>query len=172
MKSRILFVVASVLAGIATIAFVLFAASQATSSRGFFTFSQNQSAQESRDGLSILARRLTSIPFGIQDNLTLFGEGQTVHVQGHGDCPAGGEDFRVKVTISQDSFDGLAVGSTEGQCVSGGRAFWEVDVKAPGPKAFTPGEARACGHAVVHTGGGGDVVGDWCKTVNLSFASQ
>ena len=159
------------IAGIATIALIVFTASQAASARGFFTFSPNQFAQESRDGTTILARRLTSIPFGIQDNLELSTDGQTVTVGGHGDCPDGGEDFRVKVTLSQDSFDGLAVGYVEGQCESGVEVPWEVEVNVPGPKAFTPGEAQACGHAVVHTAGGGEIVGDWCKSVTLEVGS-
>lgn len=157
------------IAGIATIAIIVFTVSQATSARGFFTFNPNQFAQESRDGTTILARRLTSILFGIQDNLALSTDGQIVTVGGHGDCAAGGEDFRVKVTLSQDSFDGLAVGHVEGQCENGVEVPWEVEVNAPGPKTFAPGEAQACGHAVVHTGGGGDIVGDWCKPVTLLF---
>ena len=159
------------IAGIATIALIVFTASQAASARGFFTFSPNQFAQESRDGTTILARRLTSIPFGIQDNLALSTDGQTVTVRGHGDCPDGGEDFNLRATISQDSLDGLAVGHTKGQCVSGGLAFWTVEVMAPGPKTFSSGDAQACGHVVIHRYGRGDFVSDWCKSVDLEVNS-
>jgi hypothetical protein len=167
MKYRKLFVVAPIIAGIVMMAVFAFIMSRSAFAGNFFAFSNNQSAQASHDGTTILARRLISIPFGIQDSLALSDDGQVVTVQGHGDCPAGGQDFQLKVTVSQDSLNGLAVGHTTGQCVSGGRALWEVAVRTPDSKAFTPGDALACGHVIVHTRGGGDVVGDWCKNVTL-----
>jgi hypothetical protein len=167
MKARIFFVVTSGLAGIAAMALFVFAASQAASAGGFFSFDYNEFTSEPRNGSTILARRLISIPFGIQDNLELSEDGSTVTVQGHGDCPDGGEDFIVRVTLSQDSINGLAVGRTTGECSGGEQVPWQVDVNAPGLEAFTEGDARACGHAVVHMHRQGDIVGDWCKVVTL-----
>lgn len=167
MKSRKLIVLISMITGIAVIAIFLFAMSQSAFAGNFFAFNSGQPASAARDGVTILARRLTSIPFGIQDDLVLSNNGQVVTVQGHGDCPAGGEYFQLKVTVQQDGLNGLAVGHTEAQCVPGTQVPWQMEVSAPGPKAFAEGEALACGHAVIHTEDGGTIVYDWCKNVAL-----
>lgn len=164
MKARIVFVIASVLASLVAVALVVFMLGQATPLGGFFTLDNAEVMSAPRDGSSILVSRAISIPFGIDDSLVLSSGGQVVNVAGHGDCQ-GGETFRLKVDVTQDSVKG--VGHLEGVCEAG-EFPWDLDVDTPGSKTFTAGEALACGHVVVHFDREGAIVHDWCKDVTLN----
>lgn len=166
MKSRIFYVVLSMFVGVAAITLLIAAASFAASAAGPFTMDADKRVAEPQNDVTILARRVISIPFGIDDTLGLSEDGQTVAVVGHGDC-VGGETFRLKVTVSQDSLNGLAVGFTEGVCPSDGQVSWSVDVNTPGSKSFSAGVAQACGHVVVFFDHEGAIAHDWCKPVTL-----
>jgi hypothetical protein len=166
MKPRIFYVVLSLFVGVAAITLLIAAASFAASAAGPFTMDNRPHAAETQNDVTILARRVISIPFGIDDSLGLSEDGQTVAVAGHGDC-VGGETFWLKVTVSQDSLNGLAVGFMEGVCASDGEVSWSVDVNTPGSKSFSTGDAQACGHVVVYFDHEGAIAHDWCKPVTL-----
>ncbi len=192
MKPRAYFVLGSLITGIVILAVFIFITGRSASAGSFMNFTFSQPAENSGNGnTTVLARRLISVPFGIQDNLTLTNNGKSVTVQGHGICPTGGKNFQVDVTVSQDvdkvsgvlpgtgqnyllevvdgpvNTNGSAVGHTEGQCVSGGKAQWQAEVKITGSQTFTSGVALACGHAVVQVQNGDDFIDDWCKDVIL-----
>lgn len=164
MKARIVFVFASVLASLVAVALVVFMLGQATPLGGFFTLDNAEVMSAPRDGSSILVSRVISIPFGIDDSLVLSGGGQVVNVGGHGDCQEG-ETFRLKVDVTQGSIKGVA--HLEGECQAG-EFPWSLDVNTPGSKSFSPDQARACGHVVVHFDREGAIVHDWCKNVTLT----
>ena len=191
MKPRMYFVIGSLATAIILLAVFIFITGHSASAGSFMNFNFSQPAENSGNGETILARRLISVPFGIQDNLTISNYGKSVTVLGHGICPTGGQNFTVDVTVSQDvnkvsgvvagtgqnyllevangpeNSNGPVVGHTEGQCVSGGKAQWQAEVKAIGSQTFTPGLALACGHAVATVQGGDDFIDDWCKDVIL-----
>lgn len=166
MKPRIFYVATSMFAVVAAITLLIAAASFAASTAGRSTLDNNRRVAEPQNDATILARRVISIPFGIDDSLGLSEDGQTATVTGHGDC-VGGETFQLKVTVSQDSLDGLAVGFTEGVCASDGQVSWNVDVNTPGSKSLSAGIAQACGHVVVFFDHQGAIAHDWCKPVTL-----
>lgn len=192
MKPRKYFIIGSLVTGILVLAIFIFITGRpASAGDGLFNFDFGQSPQSSGNAGALALRRVISVPFGIQDTLALSTDGRTVTVQGHGICPTGGQNFTVDVTVSQntdkvsgvvpntgqnyllevakgiDNSNGPEVGHTEGKCVSGGKAQWQVDVKVPASSAFKPGIALACGHAVVPVPGTDNYVDDWCKDVIL-----
>jgi len=191
MKPRVYFVIGSLLTAVILLAVFVLITNRSASAGSFMNFDFSQPVENSGNGDTIFARRLISVPFGIQDNLTLASNGNSVTVQGHGICPTGGQSFTVDVTISQNvqkvsgvlagtgqnyllevaggptSSNGAQVGHAQGQCVSGGKAQWQAQVKGTGSQSFTPGVALACGHAVVKVQGGDDFIDDWCKNVIL-----
>ena len=192
MKPRTYFVIGSLLTAVILVAIFIFITSNTASAASFMNFDFSQPAINPANlNTAIRARRLISIPFGIQDNLMMVNDGKSVSVLGHGICPAGGQDFQVDVTISQNvekvsgvlpgtgqnyllevadgptNSNGASVGHTEGQCVSDGQAQWQAEVKATGSQTFTAGVALACGHAVVQVDGGDSFINDWCKNVIL-----
>lgn len=118
-------------------------------------------------GITVLARRAISIPFGIVDSLPLSADGQVIHVSGHGECPAGAETFKLNVQVSQDSTRAPATGRTEGACPGGSSITWSAEAVAPGPIAFAQGSALACGQAVIHFDKEGALTFKWCKPVTL-----
>jgi len=163
MKSRILFVALSLIAGIAAIGLLFATADYTGSAVSPFTFA-NKAA--TRDGSAIRVSRAFTIPYGIEDTLKISADGQFVTVTGHGDC-VGGESFRLRATLRQDSFNGLAIGHTEGLCSSDGLVEWSAQVNTPGSKTFSAGPALACGHVVVNFDHQGAISHDWCKSVTL-----
>ena len=191
MKPRVYFVIGSLATAIILLAVFILITGHSASAGSFMNFNFSQPAENSGNGDTIFARRLISVPFGIQDNLALSSYGNSVTVKGHGICPTAGQDFTVDVTVSQSfekvsgvlagtgqnyllevsnsptNSNGPAVGHTQGKCVSGGKAQWQTEVKTSGSQTFTPGVALACGHAVVKVQGGDDFIDDWCKNVIL-----
>ena len=169
MKSRKLIVLGSAVLAIAVMAVFVFAMSQTGLAGNFFAFNTGQPASASRDGVTILARRLTSIPFGIDDIVTLSENGKILTVTGWGNCPATGP-FTVKVKVSQDGVDGLAVGRTEGYCVNGTRITWQAETTVPDSKPFTLGSTvLACGHLVLHAEDSqGAMTNDWCSNGTIT----
>jgi hypothetical protein len=166
MKSRIVFITVSVVASLAAATLLVFLIGQAASAAGPFAIDHNRDAAAGGDGSALVVSRVISIPFGIDDSLEISEGGQIVTVAGHGDCQ-GGETFRVTVKVSQDAFDGLAVGHTEGDCTTVESEGWSVPVNTPGSKTFSQGPALACGRVVVHFDHEGAIVHDWCKEVTL-----
>lgn len=166
MKQRISYVVLSMFVGVAAITLLIAAASFAAEAAGPFTMDTDRYVGEPQNDVTILARRVISIPFGIDDSLSLSEDGQTATVTGHGDC-VGGETYNLKITVSQDSLNGLAVGFTDGECASDGQISWSAGVNTPDSNSFSSGEAQACGHVVVYFDKEGAIVHDWCKPVTL-----
>lgn len=166
MKARIVFVTISAAASLGAAVLFVFLIGQAASAAGPFTMGHNRDAAAGGDGSALVVSRVISIPFGIDESLEISEGGQIVTVTGHGDCQ-GGETFRVTVKVSQDAFDGLAVGHTEGDCTAVESEGWSVPVNTPGSKTFSQGPALACGRVVVHFDHEGAIVHDWCKDVTL-----
>ncbi len=115
----------------------------------------------------IRARKATTIPFGIDDSLLLSEDGRHIVVTGHGTCQAGGDTYRIRVTVDQDSPSTRAKGHTEGDCEDGATLSWEAVAQAQGPKIFDEGEAQVCAMAIVFVPRGGAVTQQWCKDVTL-----
>jgi hypothetical protein len=166
MKSRIVFVTISAAASLAAAALLVFLIGQAAPAAGPFGMDHTRDAAAGGDGSALAVSRVISIPFGIDASLQVSEGGQIVTVTGHGDCQ-GGETFRVTVKVSQDAFNGLAVGHTEGDCTTVESEGWSVQVNTPGSKTFSEGAALACGRVVVHFDQEGAIVHDWCKEVTL-----
>lgn len=129
--------------------------------------STNETFTEDGGGVTVLARRIISIPFGIDDVLGLSPDGQIVQVSGHGDCVEGAESYKLSMSVTQGSNNAPAKGRTEGACPSGSSIRWSTEAVTPRPHTLAPGNALVCGHAVIHTNKEGAVTFDWCKTVTL-----
>ena len=112
----------------------------------------------------IQARRIISIPFGIDDVLAISDSGQTVEVTGHAECPDGGETYKIVVTVSQDATGTHAQSHVDNSCDV---ISWATTAETPGPHTFAPGAAEACGKAVIHVSKGGTITYRWCKDVTL-----
>jgi len=113
---------------------------------------------------AIQARRIISIPFGIDDTLRLSEDGQIVHVTGHAECPPEGETYRIQVTVTQDDTRARARGRTAASCAD---TSWAAAANQQGPNSFTPGPAEVCAKALIHTNEGGAITFRWCKAVTL-----
>lgn len=115
----------------------------------------------------VVARRVISIPYGIDDTLFLSSGGGEVLVTGHGICPDGGQDFQLKLDVTQQSTSVRAKGRTEGTCAGGEQVQWSALAETLGPDTFSPGPAQACGMVVIFGDRQGAVVFNWCKDVLL-----
>jgi hypothetical protein len=117
---------------------------------------------------SLIAIRAISVPFSIDSTLPLMEGGSKVDVIGHGQCPEGGEHFRLRVHVTQDAPGVRAVGQTEEICdPEGERQIWTTVASLPGPWTFEPGPAEACAMVVIHQSSGGAMTNQWCVAVNL-----
>jgi len=125
----------------------------------------DQSVKNNGESPSVLARRLISIPYGIDSPLPLSADGHMVQVSGHGECPDGGQSFMVQVTITQNGDQNRAMGVTQDSCA--GQTSWSAVANTPGNQALQPGAAEACGRAFIFGPSGDTLVGDWCKDVIL-----
>ena len=171
MKFRILYVVVPLALALTTMMLLLTLLNRIPSSRQSSDLSQpssyNSIEENDRSGVTVLARRVISIPFGIVDNLPLSADGQVIQVSGHGECPEGAETYKLNVNVSQDSTSAPATGRTEGACPGGSSITWFAEAVAPGPIAFDQGSALACGNAVIHFDREGALTFRWCKPVIL-----
>ncbi len=113
----------------------------------------------------LFARRVISIPFGIDTPLAIVADGNAVLVTGHGICPEGGESFQLRTTVQQDG--AMAMGRTGGDCVGGQSLAWEALALSPPPQQFQPGPAQACGMVRFFFLREGAIVHRWCVDVNL-----
>lgn len=129
------------------------------------TAPETASAQE--DVFSIQARRLISIPFGINSPVSISSDGDIAFVTGHGICPEGGESFRLKATVTQASTGAKARGFTQTACDGQNQVGWAVAALTPPPQHFAAGEAEACGMVVINAPKQGNFVYRWCKAVDL-----
>ncbi|HEX6384205.1 MAG TPA: hypothetical protein VF177_06010 [Anaerolineae bacterium] len=114
--------------------------------------------------LDIRARRITSIPFGIDSPLNLSPGGRLVEVTGHAECQEGGETFKLRVTVTQESTRALAKGRTSDDCDAD---TWAVDAEAVRPSSFVPGDVEVCAMAIVFFPRDGAIVQKWCANVEL-----
>ena len=147
---------------ITLVGLLFFAFSLIASSAGPVQFFSGQADQGAS---AVVARRLISIPFGIQDNLEIVYDGGGVVVAGHGECPANGSYFQLKSTVTQNGV--RAKGRTVDACTSGGRTLWTLTAVTPDSHLLEAGPAEACAQAVIHNSAGGTDVYSWCKPVTL-----
>ncbi len=162
MKRRLLLTGLGVVCALAAVALLLFVSSQAAPALADSLAGQNDSVTQQDP--TILARRLISIPFGIQDSLGLVGD-QEVLVEGHGNCTADGETYSLRTTVTQGT--AKAKGNIQGVCQGGEGFLWSVSANTNPAKTLQPGDAQACGMAIVHTDHKGAIVKKWCKDVTL-----
>jgi len=115
----------------------------------------------------LVARRLISIPFGIDASLPIVEYGNAVVASGHGTCTEGGSWYRLRVDVVQASTGARAMGSTEGDCLGGSALMWEALAVTPPPFAFEAGPAEVCAMVQVFPDHGSVVVGKWCADVTV-----
>jgi hypothetical protein len=128
-----------------------------------------QAGQESGfepDGVTVLARRVISIPFGISDRGYLLGD-SSILVSGHADCGPGGDWYQIRVNVTQEGTSGQAVGRMEDQCMENGSGSWQVQAAVPPGQSFTAGPARVCAMAVIHYEHQGAVAHQWCRDIMI-----
>lgn len=165
MKHRILVLSAAVVCALATVAIILFAASQlAPALAGSSSGSLDLAAQQPE---TIVARRLISIPFGIDSSLNLLADGQIVQVGGHGNCGETGQSYKLRVEVTQGSTHARASGATQSACEPDADFNWSTPAFAIPAFDFEPGPAEACGMVIVYSPYSGASVGQWCKQVEL-----
>lgn len=163
MKRRLLIISFGVICALAAAVLVLFAGSQAAPALADSFSGISESA--SQQGTTIIARRLISVPFGIQSSLGLLNEKQ-VMVAGHGKCGANGERYKLSTTVTQGNTK--AKGYVQGLCEGSEMFMWSTVATANPSKAFRPGGAEACGMAIIYTHHNGANVTKWCKEVTLT----
>jgi hypothetical protein len=111
----------------------------------------------------IQAARIISIPYGIDEPLTLAGDGRQIHVTGLTQCPEGVDTHEVRVIASQDSTGARAFSRlSEPQSCTGEIQFWAVDALALGQASFEPGGAEICTIARFSNADGGFGGLHWC----------
>lgn len=113
-------------------------------------------------GVDIYARRLISVPFGIDSSATIRDEGRRVTVTGPGSCSEPGT-FRIRVDVTQEATGARAESQIAGDCPRADDWEWSVDAVARGPRSFVEGEARVCAMAITHFYNEGAVVRKWCN---------
>lgn len=143
------------------------AATAATAASATTVLAPISKTQSENADPTILARRLISIPFGINSPLELAPGGQSVVVTGHGDC-TGGSSYRVQVRVSQSGHPTVVgTGRTESGCPAG-QFQWEAEATVHGNKSFNEGPASVCALAIVRDDAGNTVTYHWCKDVALT----
>jgi hypothetical protein len=119
-----------------------------------------------------LARRVISIPFGIETPLALSANNRLIRVAGHTgqvDCEAGLQ-FHVRVTVTQQSTGAVAEGHAQERC-TGGSQTWEALATTRGRTVFESGEALVCGFATVRDRedrGAIIFTRQWCRAITLT----
>jgi hypothetical protein len=166
MKRRLLIISCGVVCALATAALVLFAGSRvapalASSLSGHFDGASQQHT-------TIIARRLISVPFGIQSSLALLNE-KDVMVAGHGACGTAGERYKLSTTVTQGGVK--AKGYKQDLCQGNEMFMWSTIATANPSKSFKPGVAEACGMVIIYNRHDGANVKKWCKEVNLTSSS-
>jgi hypothetical protein len=162
MKRRLLLTGLGVVSALAAAALLLFVSSRAAPALA----GHNEGVTQ--QDTTILARRLISVPFGIQDSLGLVGD-QEVLVEGHGNCTADGNTFSLHTTVTQGT--AKAKGNIQGVCQGGEGFMWSASATTNPAKTLQPGDAQACGMAIIHTDQKGAIVKKWCKDVTLFSTS-
>jgi hypothetical protein len=147
-------------------ALVLFAGSRAAPALASSLSSHFDGA--SQQHTTIIARRLISVPFGIQSSLELVNE-KDVMVAGHGGCSTDGERYKLGTTVTQGNTE--AKGYKQDLCQGDEMFMWSTIANANPSKVFQPGVAEACGMVIVHTHHNGANVKKRCKEVTLTFSS-
>lgn len=123
--------------------------------------------QPRRAANALAARRLISVPFGIDSTLMINRDGGGVRVVGHGDCPAGGGDLHIRAMVIQNTSGSIATGVMSGSC-TGAPQIWRADATTWGQFLFEKGQAQACAVAVVKDKNQqGAIAYQWCKDVTL-----
>jgi hypothetical protein len=165
MKHRIVIISAAVAFGLAVSALVLFAASQtAPALAGTISSNMKESQQQPS---AIVARRLISVPFGIDSPLNMTADGQMIDVTGHGNCEEIGNTYNLRVNVTQESSGAKAKGNMQSTCQPDTQFQWSIAANANTVADFQPGSAQACGMVVIYPERGGAGVYRWCKTVDL-----
>lgn len=164
-RSRLILMGASLAAAAAALVLIITAVQAAAPAS---TEANQVDANSAREFRTIRALRLISIPFGINSPAGLLPTGDGVITSGHGDCPAGSENYKIRVKVSQEGVPAPAVGSTQGSCSPGERIMWSADALLPGAFAFEPGTAEVCAKAVVQRDQAGAMTFEWCKSVALT----
>jgi hypothetical protein len=142
-----------------------------------FAADRTISAAQSVGG-ALRARRLISIPFGIDEMQALQADGRQIDVTGplkdYSPCPPLADSYEIHVSVTQDSTGAEAEGETGGawSCSDLKEYGWEATATAVTANSFEPGDAHVCAIAVVRGNGLGEgrrVVGylRWCKDVTL-----
>lgn len=166
MKRRLLILSSAVVLALGTVGLFLFAASLvAPAFAGSRSSGQDFAVQQPE---TIVARRMISIPFGIDSSLNLMGDGRIVQVSGHGNCGDSGQSFKLRVNVTQGSTHARASGSIQSDCNPDTDFHWNTNAFAVPAFEFQPGPADACGMVIVYSPSSGARVGKWCKQVDLN----
>ena len=162
MKRRLFVISFGVVCALVAAGLVLFASSRAEPALADSLSGQIDSA--SQQSTSIIARRLISVPFGIQASLELLNERQ-VMVSGHGSCATNGKMYKFRTTVTKGNVKGK--GYRQDLCQGSESFMWSTIASANPAKTFKPGPAEACGMAIIYTPNEGAIVKKWCKEVTL-----
>jgi hypothetical protein len=117
---------------------------------------------------TIIARRLISVPFGIQSSLALIDE-KDVMVAEHGACSTDGERYKLSTTVTQGNVK--AKGYKQDLCQGNEMFMWATIATTNPSKSFKPGAAEACGMVIVYNRHAGANVKKWCKEVTLTSSA-
>jgi hypothetical protein len=112
----------------------------------------------------IMAIFRISVPFSIDDIQHLHTDGRQITATGPGECPVGGESFRLMVRVRQGSTH--ALGHTAANCTGAGQT-WQATAVAVGKSHFVEGPAEVCSNVLVRLDRGA-VTKHWCKAVTLT----
>ncbi|MGH2542349.1 MAG: hypothetical protein ACRDIB_06125 [Ardenticatenaceae bacterium] len=94
---------------------------------------------------AILLRRVITPTMGIDDPVTLAGNGRQVHVTGLAECPEGVDTFAARVVVSQDATGARALSRFSDPVVcTDDTLYWAVDAFAPGAATLEPGLVEVC----------------------------
>lgn len=166
MKRRLFVISFGVVCALVAAGLVLFAGSRAEPALAEGLSGQVDSG--SQQSTTIIARRLISVPFGIQSSLDLLNEKQ-VMVAGHGSCSTNGRMYKLMTTVTQGNVK--AKGNTQDLCRGSESFMWSTVANANPAKTFRPGVAEACGMAIIYSPNEGAIVKKWCKEVTLISSS-
>jgi hypothetical protein len=125
------------------------------------------SLDHTQDVQVIRAARAISVPFGIQDTLSLSSDGHQVIVAGHGagDWPG---LFKVEATVVQSSTQAVAYGEARGHLSGQGVAVtWQTTADIVGSEPLTAQSAHVYAKATVFDPPGRTIIYEWDKEVTL-----
>jgi hypothetical protein len=162
MKSRYFYFGLAVVSALLTVAVLLFVFSQISPA---LAKSSGSSAGISQQPSTILARRLISVPFGV-NAVNLVGD--QLQVSGWGECDVGGT-FSVRVNVGQHSSKARALGTAGGfECVGEQHVPWTLTADVVSNHTFITGEdVKACSMAFIYPESGSVIVSKWCPSVEL-----